>query len=179
MKAQLLTLATVLSTLVACNNSATTTIVNKDSTIVVTTDSSNNTITTTINNSDSTLKKIVVKNEVLVAEKVEVSEFYEASGSEPGWFINIKQTSLDTYPTEVQLNYGKEKWAGELTRKMEAASNKINLAGTLSFNGKMQNFTVVINKEKCTHDASGEVRNATVSVKTDKQNLKACGNLVK
>ncbi len=177
MKTQLLTLATALSTLVGCNNSATTTIVNKDSTFVVT-DSSNNIVaTTTVTTStkgDSIVKKVITTKGTL-----EINEFYEASGSEPGWFINIKQTSLDTYPTEVQLNYGKEKWTGELNRKMEAASNKINLIGTLAFNGKTQNFTIVINKEKCTHEASGEERNATISVKTVNQNLKACGNLIK
>jgi hypothetical protein len=172
MNTKLLAVLLTLSAFTACNNATTTTIVNADSTIVIT-----DTVSSKYGADSATIASAV--NEAIAEEAPEITDFYTASGTEPGWYINLKQSSNGDYPVEVQLNYGKEIWKGTLVRKMETGGNKINLSGTLSFNTKAQDFSVIITKEKCMHEASGDAGNATVIVKTNGVSYKACGNTIK
>ncbi|MBC7411834.1 MAG: hypothetical protein H7331_05195 [Bacteroidia bacterium] len=172
MNTKLLAVLITLSAFTACNNTATTIITNADSTVV---------ITDTVSSKHSVDSATIVSavNDAIEEVTTEITDFYTASGSEPGWYINLKQSSNGDYPVEVQLNYGKEIWKGTLSRKMETGGNKINLLGKLNFNDKKQDFSVIITKEKCIQSASGDNGNASVIVKTNGVSYKACGNTVK
>ena len=172
MNTKLIAILITLTAFTACNNTATTIITNADSTIVIT-----DTVSSKHSVDSATIVSVV--NDAIVEVAPEIADFYTASGFEPGWYINLKQSSNGDYPVEVQLNYGKEIWKGTLSRKMETGGNKINLFGKLNLNDKKQDFSVIITKEKCTHPASGDDGNATVIVKTNNVNYTACGNTVK
>ena len=97
MNTKLLAVLIILTAFTACNNTATTTIVNADSTIVIT-----DTVSSKYSVSPATIATVV--NEATAEEAPEITDFYTASGTEPGWYINLKQSSNGDYPVEVQLN---------------------------------------------------------------------------